>query len=321
MRFLHTTIVAPTSSRSRCAPSIAFTFPITLPRFKSRRPSQLCGRGRPPGPPLPPNGPSHRSFRLNPSQPPSHLGVFALVSRSSSRRTSNRDPPPRRLRISHLLLALNVLVFLAQGATGGRLLLAGAKVNASIAAGELHRIITPMFLHASISHLLINCFSLYSTGPAVESWFGRARFTSLYVFAGVTGNLLSFLCTPTPSVGASGAIFGLVGATAVLLMRHRKILGARSRRGLNSLAYIVLVNFGMGMSPGSRVDNFGHLGGLLGGIIFAWLFGPRLVVGRDGKLVDVPMATMLVKGARDGSLWKRMGRIGNKRKSNRKLGM
>jgi membrane associated rhomboid family serine protease len=195
-----------------------------------------------------------------------------------------------RLRIAHVLLALNVAVFLLQGAVGGRLLVAGAKVNTEIAAGQWYRLFTPMFLHASVSHLAVNAFSLYSTGPSVESWFGRARFTSLYIISGICGNMLSYMCTPTPSVGASGAIFGLVGATAVVLARHRRILGPRSRNSLNSLAYIMLVNFGMGMSPGSRIDNFGHLGGLLGGMVFAYLAGPRLVPvrGENGRtlLVD-----------------------------------
>lgn len=199
----------------------------------------------------------------------------------------------RRLRVSHILLAVNVAVFLLQGVMGSRLLMAGAKVNSEIAAGQWHRLLTPMFLHASVTHLLVNAFSLYSTGPSVESWFGRGRFTALYLVSGIGGNVLSFFCTPTPSVGASGAIFGLVGATAVLLARHRRILGSRSRKGLNSLAYIMMVNFGMGMSPGSRIDNFGHLGGLLGGVVFAYLMGPRLVEtqSREGKrvLADVPL--------------------------------
>lgn len=191
----------------------------------------------------------------------------------------------RALRMSHLMLAVNFGVFMLQGAMGGQLLLAGAKVNAEIAAGQIYRLFTPMFLHASVSHLMVNSFSLFSTGPSVEQWFGRPRFLALYLFSGICGNVLSYLCTPTPSVGASGAIFGLVGATAVLLARHRRILGPRSRKGLNSLAYIVLVNFGMGISPASRIDNFGHLGGLLGGMAFAYLCGPRLVPvrGADGR--------------------------------------
>lgn len=224
----------------------------------------------------------------------------------------------RRLRVSHLLLAVNVAVFLLQGATGPRLLMAGAKVNSEIAAGQWYRLFTPMFLHASVTHLLVNTFSLYSTGPSVESWFGRSRFAALYLVSGIGGNILSFFCTPTPSVGASGAIFGLVGATAVLLARHRRILGSRSRKGLNSLAYIMMVNFGMGMSPGSRIDNFGHLGGLVGGAMFAYLVGPRLVEtqGREGKrvLADVPLYKIAVAEAKvaSRSVFGKLGSVARK---------
>lgn len=178
----------------------------------------------------------------------------------------------------------------------------GAKLNPAIRSGEFYRLITPIFLHASTSHLLINAFSLHSTGPSVESWLGKKRFSLLYLTAGISGNILSYICTPTPAVGASGAIFGLVGATAVILARHRDLLGARARRGLQSLAYIVLLNFGMGLSPGSRIDNFGHLGGFLGGICFTYMFGPRLFKRRvaGGRIVvlDYPLYKQVLKDMR-----------------------
>lgn len=184
----------------------------------------------------------------------------------------------RGVRISHILMALNVGIFAFQTFCGPGILMSGAKVNSAIAAGQYYRLLSPMFLHASGSHLLVNSFSLHSTGPSVESWFGKARFLSLYLMSGISGNVLSYLCSPTPAVGASGAIFGLVGASVVILGRHRRILGPRARKGLQSLGYIVLMNFGIGMTPGSRVDNFGHLGGFLGGIAFSYLLGPRLIV-------------------------------------------
>lgn len=184
------------------------------------------------------------------------------------------------VRVCHVLLALNVGVFALQTLLGPSLLMSGAKVNNAIAAGQYYRLFSPMFLHASMSHLLVNSFSLHSTGPSVESWFGKPRFLSLYVASGICGNALSYVCSPSPAVGASGAIFGLVGASLVVLGRHRQILGPRARKGLQSLAYVVIMNFGIGLTPGSRVDNFGHLGGFLGGIAFSYILGPRLVVER-----------------------------------------
>lgn len=232
------------------------------------------------------------------SMPPQFSEMAALVSviqrryrpyqsRRQQQWPSTWEEFSRSIRISHILLALNALVFVIQTFSGPEMLMAGAKVNSAIAAGEYYRLVSPMFLHGSITHLMVNSFSLHSTGPSVESWFGKKRFLSLYLASGVAGNLLSYAFTPTPSVGASGAIFGLVGATVVILGRHRKMLGPRAKRGLQSLAYIVLMNFGMGMTPGSRVDNFGHLGGLLGGIAFSYLAGPRLVARRttSGKYV------------------------------------
>lgn len=204
----------------------------------------------------------------------------------------------RSVSISHVLLAVNIAVFAIQALYSPGLLMAGAKVNSAIAAGEYYRLLSPMFLHASASHLMVNSFSLHSTGPSVESWFGKRRFLSLYVLSGLAGNLLSYFFCPTPAVGASGAIFGLVGASAVILGRHHKLLGPRSRRGLQSLVYIVLLNFGMGLTPGSRIDNFGHLGGFLGGISFSYLAGPRLVAKRSksGKFVlrDEPILSVAV---------------------------
>lgn len=204
----------------------------------------------------------------------------------------------RKVRISHILLALNVAIFAVQTLYGPGILMGGAKVNSAISAGEYYRLFSPMFLHASVTHLMVNSFSLHSTGPSVESWFGKTRFLSLYFTAGVAGNLLSFFCSPTPAVGASGAIFGLVGASVVILSRHHRILGPRARRGLQSLAYIVLMNFGMGMTPGSRIDNFGHLGGFLGGIAFSYLLGPRLVMkrGQSGRTIlrDEPIMSVAV---------------------------
>lgn len=202
-----------------------------------------------------------------------------LTARRSKSKFSS-SPSFRNIRVSHMILALNVVVFLYQTFFAPTLLMAGAKVNSSIITGQYYRLLSAMFLHASTTHLMINSFSLHSTGPSVESWFGKKRFLALYLLSGLCGNVLSLCCTPTPAVGASGAIFGLVGASAVLLARHRDILGPRSRRALQSLVYIVVMNFGLGLTPGSRIDNFGHLGGFMGGIAYSYLFGPRLIIHR-----------------------------------------
>lgn len=208
----------------------------------------------------------------------------------------------QQIRVSHIILAINVAIFVYQALLAPSLLMAGAKINSAIAAGEYYRLISPMFLHGSTTHLLVNSFSLHSTGPSVESWFGKQRFLALYIISGICGNALSYFCSPTAAVGASGAIFGLVGATAVLLSRHRQLLGPRARRGLQSLVYIVVLNFGMGLTPGSRIDNYGHLGGFLGGIAYSYFIGPRLVVRRSSSgrsfVYDEPVVMLALRDVR-----------------------
>lgn len=136
----------------------------------------------------------------------------------------------------------------------------------------------------------------------MESWFGKRRFMMLYILSGLSGNILSYMCTPSPSIGASGAIFGLVGASAVIMGRHREILGGRARSGLRSLVYVVAINFGMGLNPAARIDNFGHLGGFLGGLAYSYMAGPRLVKRKWGgrvMLVDRPLWKDVIREANE----------------------
>lgn len=242
------------------------------------------------------------SHALFTSSDPRSKVRYKLSERASPNLSKDFTRFLKEIRMCQALLAINIAVFLVQVLGGSAVLMAGAKVNGAIAGGQYYRLFSPMFLHASLTHLAVNSFSLNSTGPSVESWFGRQRFMFLYLVSGVCGNMLSFLCTPTPSVGASGAIFGLVGASAVILGRHRELLGPRARKGLQSLVYIVIMNFGMGLSPGSRIDNFGHLGGFLGGIAYSYLFGPRLVARRlrSGRTIirDEPILSLVIRDIR-----------------------
>lgn len=217
--------------------------------------------------------------------------------------TRNESLPTwvQNMTVTQFLLVFTVAMYLAQLATADRLTMLLMKQNQSIAAGGWHRLFTPVFLHASITHLFCNCLSLHYSGPIVESWFGSKRFTALYAFGGLTGNLVSFWFTPAPGVGASGAIFGLIGALAVLLIRHRAIIGPnQSQRALSSLGLTVAINFAIGIMPGLYIDNAAHLGGLLGGVLFAYIAGPRLrrVTSLNGRyLVDDPLYA---------ELWRRM---------------
>jgi rhomboid protease GluP len=151
----------------------------------------------------------------------------------------------------------------------------GGKINQAIYLGQLWRLLTPMLLHGTIEHILFNMYALYVFGRELEMAYGHSRFLLLYVLGGFAGNVLSFFFTPGPSLGSSTAIFGLVAAQAVFAYQNRKLFGSRTRSMLLQIGFIVLLNLGIGLAPGSMIDNMGHLGGFLGGALFAWFAGPR----------------------------------------------
>ncbi|MGX1849011.1 rhomboid family intramembrane serine protease [Streptomyces sp. NBC_01456] len=156
----------------------------------------------------------------------------ATAPRTIAGGTITADP---RL-VTKVLLGLNVAVFIAVSVTGGALsplvnhldmigLAAepGRYQLVGVAEGEWYRLLTAMFLHQQIAHIAFNMLSLWWLGPPLEAALGRARFLALYLLAGLGGSALSYLLAAQnqPSLGASGAIFGLLGATAVLMRRLR----------------------------------------------------------------------------------------------------
>ena len=211
--------------------------------------------------------------------PPSDVGP---ASQPGARAQQVQVQLPRhRPIVTYVLLGVTVVVYLLQyvGQTtlGGDIVAYyGLKVNDLILSGQYWRLITPMFLHGSILHLGVNMYALYLFGPGLESQYGHKRFLGLYLLGGFAGNVMSFLFSNANSLGSSTAIFGLLGAEGVFIYQNRKILGARAQRGLMEIIVIALINFVIGLSPG--IDNWGHLGGLLGGTLFAWFGGPILQV-------------------------------------------
>lgn len=217
--------------------------------------------------------------------------------------------PRRPVRVVYGVLGLIGLVFIGQLVLAPRpgdfdpFIEYGAKVNARLAAGELWRLVTPIFVHGSILHFVFNAYALYNLGREIETFYGGRRFLLLFFFAGVCGSVASWALTRAPSVGASGAVFGLIAAEAVLLYRNRRLLGERARAGLQNIAIIATVNLALGLTPGARIDNWAHLGGLVGGLAMAWAIGPVW-----GLPTPDPLAAMVVAvdrhplGARRGLL-------------------
>jgi membrane associated rhomboid family serine protease len=152
----------------------------------------------------------------------------------------------------------------------------GEKNNALIRAGQYWRFLTPLFLHGSLPHLLTNSISLIWLGAQMEQIYGSRRYFLIYMVAGIAGNIASFLFNPGPSLGASGAIFGLVGAGLIFPLRFWGLVPKRARfQILSQLTIVTVVNLGIGFQYGSYIDNAAHVGGLLGGGLAALFLIPE----------------------------------------------
>ncbi|MEN6408396.1 MAG: rhomboid family intramembrane serine protease [Anaerolineaceae bacterium] len=185
--------------------------------------------------------------------------------------------PTVKPRVTYILMGICIVVYLlqmlSQLALGGDLPLAiGAKINSYILAGQIWRLVTPMFLHGSILHIAFNMYALYAIGLALEQQYGYARYLALFLLSGFAGNVASFLFSPNASVGSSTAIFGLLAAQGVFVWQNRRFFGDRAKSILINTVTIAGINLILGLTPG--IDNWGHLGGLVGGVIFAALAGP-----------------------------------------------
>lgn len=195
--------------------------------------------------------------------------------------------------LTYLLIAVNTIIFFVAfyfispldldrlydwGANNGRFVLE---------YGEFYRLTTAMFLHGNIAHLFFNMLSLYYVGMSVERMFGHLRFGLIYFLGGLSGSILSVLLggRDVMSVGASGAVFAIFGAEMIYLYQHRKLLGVQGQMQLRNFVVIALMNLFIGFATtlntgGVRIDNWGHIGGLLGGLVLAWYIGPIFIPKR-----------------------------------------
>ncbi|XP_061337204.1 RHOMBOID-like protein 10, chloroplastic [Gastrolobium bilobum] len=234
-----------------------------------------------------------------------HGDRFGNAGMSNSK-MSNKNPFNGR-KWTNILLAANVLFYLAQLATQGKLLLWGAKINSLIDKGQLWRLATSSFLHANIGHLMVNCYSLNSIGPTVESLSGPRRYLAIYSVSAIASSAMSYWFCRMPAVGASGAIFGLVGSVAVFVLRHKDLVGG-GKEDLQQIARIIALNMVIGLLS-NGIDNWGHLGGLIGGVAASWLIGPAWKyesTARDGRKLFTDSAPMynLFKFRRVPKQWK-----------------
>lgn len=205
--------------------------------------------------------------------------------------------------VTYTLLIINILVFLMCVILGGGifnvnanlLYKLGALVNFNSMANnpvELYRLFTSIFLHAGVIHLACNMYSLYVIGPQLESFFGKTKYLVIYILSGVIGNLLSIIFLPdgVVSVGASGAIFGLLGALLYFGYHYRIYLSGVIK---SQIIPLIVLNLLIGFTL-SGINNIAHLGGLVGGILASMVVGVKYKSAKSDIINGIIMTIIFV---------------------------
>lgn len=193
--------------------------------------------------------------------------------------------------ITYVLLVILVITWVLQELLGGStdsetLIQVGSTYGERILQGEIWRLFSAMFLHIGILHLLFNTVALFNLGRDMESRYGHRRFILIYLTSGYFGNLVSFMLRgPFEfSAGASGAIFGLLGAELGFLLFHRRQLGVFGRDQQRQIVRVLLINLGIGLLV-FQINNAAHIGGFIAGLALGYLTAPRYlpVIDQEGN--------------------------------------
>ena len=176
--------------------------------------------------------------------------------------------------VTYVLIAINVVMFVLQTMSAdlqSELVL----ISPAVADGDWYRLLTSAFLHYGTTHILFNMWALYVVGPPLETALGRLRFTSLYVVSALGGSVLVYLLSPlgAQTAGASGAIFGLFGATFVIGKR----LNMDVRWVVGLIALNLAFTFVIPLISSQNISWQGHIGGLVTGAVIAaaYAYAPR----------------------------------------------
>lgn len=180
----------------------------------------------------------------------------------------------KKYKVTYTVIILNILVYLIEIIKSRNLIdiniytliQMGAKINILINRGEIYRLITSTFLHGGIMHILFNMSALNIIGKEVEYIYGSKKYILIYILSALSGSLFSYLFNPNSvSVGASGAIFGLLGAMLVFGLKEKNKIGKQYVKNiLETLAINVIIGITI-----SNIDNYAHLGGLIMGALSA----------------------------------------------------
>lgn len=196
------------------------------------------------------------------------------------KKIENEKKEEKKSIITITLISVNILMYIITAILSGdiidsdirALIFLGAKVNELISAGEYYRLITAMFLHGGLMHLLLNMYALNTLGPFVEKIYGSAKYIIIYFAAGIVSSLFSYRFSEGVSIGASGAIFGLLGAALIFSLKMRDRIG---KGMIKNIISVIGINIFIGISV-PNIDNLAHLGGLIGGALVSLIFRNKI---------------------------------------------
>lgn len=204
---------------------------------------------------------------------------------------------PKKPVVTYILIVLNLMVFLYGVLHGNDELINMFGNNYELVQNEeFYRLFTCMFVHADILHILFNMIALYSIGPVVERYYGKSKFLLIYLVSGLLGSIFSgvFMTADSISIGASGAIFGLLGSICYFTYYYRATLQGILR---GSIMPVIIINLVIGFLS-SSIDLSAHIGGLIGGILISMAIGigdkHRKSDQINGLVVLILMAAFLI---------------------------
>ncbi|EIF51103.1 hypothetical protein SULAR_07038 [Sulfurovum sp. AR] len=207
----------------------------------------------------------------------------------------------QRYRLTYILLASSSVVYLFSALLSQSLSDMDMQVLVDMGAlfgpltvlkGEWWRLLTAMFLHGGMTHLLMNMFSLYLVGRGAEMYFDTKSYLSIYFFSGIIGGLVSLYIHPVSvGVGASGAIFGVFGALAGFFLAHREKIASHTKAFMKDFSIIIAINLVIGFSIPS-IDVSAHIGGLIVGFIGGFVLSkdPKWIWGYSSAMVLLILA-------------------------------
>lgn len=196
---------------------------------------------------------------------------------------------PKRIVITNILVVLNIIMF-ALTMTIPKLANMFILEPNAVRNGEVYRLLTSTFMHASILHLVFNMYALSIIGKQVETFLGKPKFLLVYLFSGLTGSLLSCAITNSYSLGASGAIFGLMGSLLYFGYHYRLYLGSVL---LGQIVPVIVINLVIGYITPS-IDNAAHIGGLVGGLFISMALGVNKNDERSSKVNGIITSLILL---------------------------